>query len=271
MNVRDGPMNRTYNSVYDQFDSPLMRRVRGEAYGEDIGQHSWVTARELRGDIDRLGLAPSHHLLDVGCGPCGPLTYVLRSVGCRGTGLDLSSEAVALGRHRAASLGLDRLATIMEADLNLPLPLESGSLDAAMSLDVVLHVRDRTALFREIARVLVPGGRFLFTDAGVLTGVISDDEVAARSLHGHTRFVAPGFNERALDDAGFRLLETEDRTESLLMNAEGRLSARLAHREELEQVEGATDFAREQEYLDTVIALSRRRFVSRMMYLAQVE
>jgi SAM-dependent methyltransferase len=183
--------------------------------------------------------------------------------------LDLSSEAVAAGRRRAASLGVDRLATITEADLNSPLALEAGSFDAAISLDVVLHVRDRSALFREIARVLAPGGKFLFTDAGVLVGIISDDEVASRSLHGHTHFVAPGFNERALDDAGFRLLETEDRTEGLLMNAEGRLAARLAHREELEPVEGTTGFAREQDYLETVTALSRRRSVSRMMYLAE--
>jgi SAM-dependent methyltransferase len=267
--VRGEPRNQTYDSVYDEFDSPLMRRVRSEAYGEDIGQHSWVTARDLRADIDRLALSPSRHLLDVGCGPCGPLTYVLRSVGCRGTGLDVSAEAVIVGRRRTAALGLDRLATIEEADLNRPLPLESGAFDAAMSLDVVLHVRDRSALFREIARVLAPGGKFLFTDAGVLVGIISDDEVVARSLHGHTQFVVPGFNERALDDAGFRLLETEDRTEGLLMNAEGRYRVRLSHREELEQVESATAFSREQGYLETVIDLSRRRSVSRMMYLAE--
>jgi SAM-dependent methyltransferase len=267
--VRERPRNRTYNSVYDEFDSPLMRRVRAQAYGEDIGQHSWVTTRDLRGDIDRLRLAPSHHLLDVGCGPGGPLTYVLRSVGCRGTGLDLSADAVDLARRRVASLGLDGAATITEADLNCPLPIQGNSVDAAMSLDVVLHVDDRSALFREIARVLAPGGRFLFTDAGVLVGVISDDEVASRSLHGHLRFVAPGFNERALEDAGLRLLETQDRTESLLVNAEGRLAARLAHRAELEAVESTTGFAREQQYLETVIALSRRRSISRLMYLAE--
>jgi SAM-dependent methyltransferase len=269
LNVRNGPGNQTYNSVYDDFDSPLMRRVRGEAYGEDIGQHSWVTARDLRADIDRLRLVPSHHLLDIGCGPCGPLTFALRVAGCRGTGFDLNREAVALGRRRAASLGLADAATVEEADLNRPLPRESGSVDAAMSLDVVLHDRDRDALFREIARVLVPGGRFLFTDAGVLVGIISDDDVASRSLHGHTHFVAAGFNERTLEDAGFRLLETEDRTESLLVNAEGRHAARLAHREELVDVEGTTDFAREQQYLETVIALAHRRSVSRMMYLAE--
>ena len=38
-----------YESFYREFDSPLMRQIRREAYGEDIGQHSWVGAEELRG------------------------------------------------------------------------------------------------------------------------------------------------------------------------------------------------------------------------------
>jgi SAM-dependent methyltransferase len=183
--------------------------------------------------------------------------------------LDLSGEALSVGRRRAAALGVDHLATIEQADLNCPLPLASGSVDAAMSLDVVLHVRDRRALFREVARVLTPGGRLLFTDAGVLVGSISDEEVASRSLHGYTQFVAAGFNERVLNDAGFRLLEMQDRTESLLTNAAGRLAARLAHRKELEQVESVPEFERQQHYLETVIALSRRRAVLRLMYLAE--
>lgn len=265
----DTPSDSSYNSVYDEFDSPLMRRVRREAYGEDIGQHSWVTGRELRDDIARLRLSASQRLLDVGCGPCGPLTYVLRSTGCRGTGLDLSREAVGIGRHRVVSLGLDHLATIEEADLDRPLPLESSSFDAAMSLDVVLHIRDRGALFREIARVLTPDGRFLFTDAGVLVGVISDEEIAARSVYGRTHFVAPGFNERALEHAGLRVIETEDRTESVLGNAQGRLAARLAHRDELEKIEGAAEFVRQERYLETVIALAGRGSLSRMMYLTE--
>ena len=262
-------MARAYDALYEEFDSPLMRRVRSEAYGEDIGQHSWVTAPELRADVDRLRLAPPSRLLDLGCGPGGPLTFVLGSVGCRGTGLELSAAAVALGRKRAASLGLDRVATIQEADLNQRLPLEDGSFDAAMALDVVLHVLDRAALYQEVARVLAPGGRFLFTDAGVVTGAISDEEVEWRSLHGYTQFAPPGFNERALEGAGFRLLETEDRTDSLLANATGRLAARLRHREALEHVESVPDFERQQRYLETVIALSRRRSLSRTMYLAE--
>jgi SAM-dependent methyltransferase len=181
----------------------------------------------------------------------------------------MSASALAAGRIRAASLGLESLMTVQETDLNEPLPFASDSFDAVMSLDVVLHLRDRAQLFREVARTLVPGGKFLFTDAGILTGSVSDQEILRRSIHGHTQFAAPGFNERLLEAAGFRLLETENRTASVLKNAAGRLERRLAHRAELEQLEGPHVFERQQRYLETVVELSQRGAVSRMMYLVE--
>jgi len=257
-----------YDSFYKDFDSPLMRQLRLEAYGEDIGQHSWVTAAELRSDLSRLGLTRSSRFVDLGCGPCGPLTFVLASIGCHGTGTELSAAALAAGRARAAALGVDHLLALREVDLNESLPFPSDSFDAAMSLDVVLHLHDRALMFREVARILVPGGKFLFTDAGVVTGAISAEDILRRSVHGYTQFSAPDFNERMLERSGFRLLETEDRTAGALSNAKGRLAARLAHRAALEALEGASYFARQQEYLETVIEISRRGAVSRMRYLA---
>src|SRR5262249_17957699 len=131
------------------------------------------------------------------------------------------------------------------------------------------HVRDRAAVFKEAARVLAKGGRFLMTDAGVQTGSVSDEEARLRSMHGHTQFVPPGLNERLLQDAGLRLIDSEDRTVAVLEIAAGRLAARLAHRAELDRLEGSAAFETQQRYLETVIALSRRRALSRMMYLAQ--
>jgi SAM-dependent methyltransferase len=267
--VRTEPTRQPYDAIYDEFDAQLMRRFRSEAYGEDIGQHSWVSAAEIRADICRLGLTSSQRFLDLGCGPCGPLTFILRVIGCRATGLDISAAAVRAGHRRAAALGVDHLATIEQADLNAALPQEGRSFDAVMSLDVVVHVLDRTALFREVARVLIPGGKFLFTDAAVVRGAISNEEVASRSMYGYMQFVAPGVNERALEKAGLQLIEMEDRTKSVLASASGRLAARRAHREELEAVEGASGFEREVQYLETVIALARRGALSRLMYLAR--
>jgi SAM-dependent methyltransferase len=260
----------TYQALYSGFDSPLMRQIRREAYGEDIGQHSWVGAEELRADIRRLGLSPSSRLLDLGSGPCGPLTFVLSTIRCSGTGIERSPMALRVGRTRATSLGIEPLFSVHEGDLEEPLPFESHSFEAAMSLDVVLHLRDRRKFFAEVARVLVPGGRFLLTDAGVVTGSISSDEVLKRSLRGYSQFVAPGFNERMLESAGFRVLEIEDRTPSVLRNAGGRLAAIRAHRAELERAEWGSDLLREPDYLETVIELARRGAVSRMMVLAEV-
>jgi len=260
-----------YDSAYRDFDSPLRRRLRAEAYGEDIGQHSWVSAEELRGDVARLRLAPGSRLLDLGCGACGPLTFLLRTAGCRGTGLDRSPAALESGRARAASLGVDSAMTAQEADLDGALPLEDASFDAATALDMVLHVEDRKRLFAEAARVVAPGGRFLFTDAAVLAGRITGEESDARSAYGRTRFVEPGFNEEALRAAGWTLVETEDRTSGVVRNASGRLEAALAHREELERVDGAEEFERQARYLVTVIELARRRALLRVMYLAEKE
>ena len=262
--------DKKYDSLFSQFDAPVMRQVRKEAYGEDIGQHSWVVAEELRQDISRLRLSSAGVLVDLGCGPCGPLVFVVDAIRCRATGVELSAPALEAGRVRAASLGVEQLVELRQLDLNEPLPFADASFSAAMSLDVILHIADRGAVFREVARILSPGGRLLFTDAAVITGSISSEQVRLRSIHGLTHFAGAGLNERCLEEAGFRLLEIEDRTASVLRNAAGRLTARLAHKVDLERLEGSEDFVRQQKYLETVIALAESRTLARIMYLAQI-
>jgi len=258
-----------YEELYEGFDSPLQQQLRREAYGRDIGQHSWVTAEEIEEDIPRLKLTRDSRILDLGCGPGGPLTFIIERVRCRGTGIDVSSKAIAAGRARVASHGVHEFASLHEADLNQPLPFESGSFDTVVSLDVILHLKNRLEVFREIARVLVLGGRFLFTDAGVVTAAVSEEEIRRRALHGYTQFVPPHYNEQMLEQAGFRLLHCENRSASLLKNAKGRLAARLAHRAELQRLEGATYFERQINYLETVIATSQRGALARMTYLVE--
>ncbi len=245
-----------------------MRQIRREAYGEDIGQHSWVTADEIRGDIGRLQLVPTSRLIDLGCGPAGPLTFILSLVRCRGTGVEVSDAALRVARLRAKSLGVDALLSLAQADINDPLPFPAETFDAAISVDVILHLRDRSKFLKEAARVLRPGGRLLFTDAGVLTGTMSNEEVLRRSVHGDTHFVAPGENEKLIASQGLRLVETENRTATSLANASGRLAALQAHRTELEPQLG-TVLTKQLDYLETVAELARRGALSRMMYLSE--
>ncbi len=258
-----------YASLYRDFDSPLMRQLRLEAYGEDIGQHSWVTAAELREDRVRLGLGPSSQLLDLGCGPCGPLTFLVAAAGCRGTGVDLDPGALAVGRSRAGAMGIGAAITTIGGDLSDPLPFPDATFEAAISLDVVLHLRDRLAFYREAARVLRSGARLLVTDAGVVTGAISNDEVRDRSGHGYTEFVPVGWNEQLLETAGFRVLDAANRTASVARNASGRLSAIGAHRSELVEQWGEDQVLTQSRYLETVVALAHRGALSRIGYLVE--
>jgi cyclopropane fatty-acyl-phospholipid synthase-like methyltransferase len=258
-----------YDAFYAMFDTPLAQRMRREIYGKDLGQHSWVDSQDLEHDMGRLQLSSASRLLDLGCGPGGLLSFVVGLTGCRGTGLDLSAAAINCAVTRNTSLGLTDCVTLQVADLDEPLPLGRHSFEAVMSLDVILHLRNRSQAFAEVARVLVPGGRFLFTDAAVITGPVSDDEIRLRSVHGYTQFVPPMFNEQTLEQAGLRVLATIDRTASLRAIAARRQATRLAHRIELERIEGPEAFDRHQRYLDCVYALARRGAMARMMYVAE--
>jgi SAM-dependent methyltransferase len=186
-------------------------------------------------------------------------------------GLELSPSAIQLGRSLAVALGIEARFSAHVADLNDPLPPDLGQFDGVVAIDVVLHLRDRLALFREITKVLGPGGRFLFTDAGIVTGALTNEDVRRRSIHGYTQFVPAGWNERLLQLAGFRLLETEDRTESVMRNARGRLRALHNHREDVERLSGVASFAQQAEYTNIVADLAERGSLSRFMYLAEIE
>ena len=262
-------MTAPYDKLYEHFDSTFMRELRAEAYGQDIGQHSWVTAEELLADVSKLKLSPESRLLDLGCGPGGPLTYIAVQTKCHAVGLDVSANAIAAAHERAAALKVSERITVQQSDLNEAFPFANGSFDAVISIDVILHLRDRAATFREVARVLASGGRFLFTDAGVITGAISSEEIQQRAPHGYAQFVPPGVNEQLLERAGFRVAECADLTATLIKSAAGRLAARTSRRAELEKLEGRSTFERQQQYLQTVLALAQRTALSRILYLAE--
>ena len=94
--------------------------------------------------------------------------------------------------------------------IGAPLPFGDGSFDGLVCIDSMNHFPDRAAVFREWCRVLRPGRRALFTDPVVITGPVTNDELALRSSIGLFLFVPPGVNERLIEQAGLRLVRQED-------------------------------------------------------------
>ena len=245
-----------------------MHTLRREIDGEDLGLHSFGTPQELRLDVARLNLTASSCIADLGCGACGALTFILATVGCRGIGVDKSAAALRAAQLRAAVQGVaDRMDT-KEGDLDAPMPFADSALDAVLTIDAVCHVRDRPAFYREVARVLRPGGRFLCADPVVLTGSVSNEELQRRTSWGYTQVVAPGWNERWLGAAGLRLVDSQDRTAGVVGTSERKAEVYAAHRAELEREAPWFGYARRQVYLETAARLARDGSLARIVYLA---
>src|SRR5260370_39326184 len=91
-------------------------------------------------------------------------------------------------------------------DVSRRLAFPDSAFDAVHSNDAMCHLLDRAAVLQEWRGVLKPGGRFLFTDAMIVTGPLTNRELATRSSIGVYLFLPPGENERLISAAGFALL-----------------------------------------------------------------
>jgi SAM-dependent methyltransferase len=255
-----------YDSYYRRFTDGVQHAVRKETYGEDIGQNSWLTADEYARFAGKLGLAPGRHVLEVASGSGGPALHLARTTGCRVTGIDANESGVATAAKLAAG---QEGAEFRVADATAALPFPDETFDALLCIDSMNHFPDRSAVFRVWRRVLRPGGRALFTDPVVITGPVTNEDLALRSSIGLFLFVPPGVNERLVAEAGFHLLETEDGSDNAAAVA-GRWSrARQAHRRELLEIEGDARFQGLQRFFDAVHRLTARRALSRIVYLAE--
>jgi len=122
---------------------------------------------------------------------------------------------------------------------------------------------------KEWHRVLKPGGKALFTDPVVITGLVSNEELAARSSIGYFLFAPPGVNERLIQAAGFELVRQEDVTQNAAAVSKGWYDARAEDRDALVQIEGEEGFAGLQRFFSTVHHLTSQRRLSRFAYMVE--
>src|SRR5688500_704360 len=84
-----------YDNVYGDYASQAETAVRRDAFGEDIGQSSWITAADWLGYADRAGVVAESDVLEVGSGSGGPAVYLATARGCRVTGVDINEHGIA--------------------------------------------------------------------------------------------------------------------------------------------------------------------------------
>jgi SAM-dependent methyltransferase len=258
-----------FYNTYANFADQVHTAIRKETYGEDIGQNSWVTADEYERYIDGLRLTAGSHVLEVASGSGGPALHVARRTGCSLTGIDANANGVATAMTASARAGLSARVGFRIADATAPLPFADESFDALLCIDSMNHFPDRAATLRDWWRVLRRGGRAVFTDPVVVTGPVTNEDLAQRSSIGLFVFLPDGLNEELIMKAGFRSVVRRDVTENAVLISRRWRDARRRFCDDLIQIEGEERYHGVQDFLAAVRRLTSERRLSRIEYLVE--
>ena len=151
-------------------------------------------------------------VLDVGSGVGGPARFLAAACGCRVTGVDLSAPFVDAARYLTERTGQGALVSFQTGSA-LELPFDAGRFDAVLLQHVAMNIADRPRLYREIRRVLKPGGRFATYDVVLGDGKAQDGVhyPAPWARTSATSFLLTAAATReAIEAAGFRTLICQD-------------------------------------------------------------
>jgi len=258
-----------YDTNYGKFDTELYSEIRREAFGEDIGQNSWLTADEQDRFLSWLNLSPGKVLLDVACGAGGPALRIAAKTGCSVVGIDVHEQAVSTACSLAIQRGLNRRAEFLVVDAAQQLPFSEASFDAITCIDAINHFSDRPRVIAEWTRLLMPGGLLLFTDPITVTGPLTNTEIAIRSSAGVYLFVPHGYDEGVIAQRGLQLLVCEDVTANMAKVAEARRAARASRTAALREIEGDQAYDGQQEFLAVGARIAREGRLSRFVYVSK--
>jgi len=257
-----------YSSTYGNFEEQVLAEIRRETYGEDIGQNSWITTAEYDTFYSWLNLSAGEHVLEIASGSGGPALYLAKKFNCRITGLDINEEGIKTANQHALDSKVTD-AKFQLANVDERLPFDDETFDAVMCTDSMNHFRDRLTYFREWHRVLKTGRRTLFTDPVVITGPVSNEELAARSNIGFFLFVPLEVTENFIKTAGFKLIRRENVTGNIELTSGRWHAARQKHRADLIKIEGEERFEGLQKFFATVHKLTSERRLSRFVFLVE--
>jgi sarcosine/dimethylglycine N-methyltransferase len=219
-------MSDQFDGVRDHYRAAgLLERLRTALAA--IGPENERLAPEQLSGLDQFhtrGLAATAELaklaaitagmsvLDVGSGVGGPARFLAVTYGCQVIGVDLSEAFVDAARYLTGRTGQDGQVSFQVGSA-LDLPFDDARFGAVLLQHVAMNIADRAQLYREIRRVLKPGGRFATFDV-VVSGGEPHYPVPWARMPETSFLLTPAATREAIEAAGFQALEWRDDTET---------------------------------------------------------
>ena len=217
-------VNETVQAHYTRSDLGSLILAALEKAGKDLNRLTPedlapVDEFHIRGRAATLELAraasvdATKRVLDVGSGVGGTSRCLAREFGCHVTGIDLTDEYCRVAAMLSHRIGLAELVDYRQGDAtNLPFP--DTSFDIAWTEHVAMNIPDKAKLYREMYRVLKPGGTLAIYDilAGP-SGPVHFPVPWARTPES-SFLVTPGELRRLLEEAGFKVAAWSDTTDA---------------------------------------------------------
>lgn len=234
-------------SELHRIDSPANQVLRRDLWepGDDLGQHSFLTPRYFDRIADRLGIGPDTRVVDIGSGTGGPAIHIATHSGCRMTGLEVNAVGVETGRRLLGDSGLGDRVNFVEGD-GMRMPFPDAAFDVALSMNVMNVFEDKVGLFREVRRVLRPGGTWAFV-SGTFDFAAGDADIRERLARGYAipqyTDTLAGYKAK-LSEAGFVVEEVVEYISDFRATMARWLDAWTLHRDLIAAEQGAeqTDY-----------------------------
>lgn len=159
------------------------------------------------------GLNAHMRVLDVGSGVGGTSRCLAKEFGCHVTGIDLTDEYCRAATLLTDKVGLSELIEYRQGDAT-NLPFDDGAFDVVWTEHVAMNIPDKHRLYKEMYRVLKPGGTLAIYDvlAGP-TGPVLFPVPWARTPES-SFLVRPSELRHLLEEAGFTISEWSDTTDA---------------------------------------------------------
>jgi len=182
VDVLKSEIKKTYASVSEEPDRDFIFPT-GRAWARDLDYPAELTnvpdaaVESFAGVANPFSLgrlSPGERVLDLGSGAGTDSLVAAQMVGPTGsvTGIDMTLQMLTKARDAAEQMGATN-AAFVEGEIE-HLPFADAAFDVAISNGVIDLVPDKDAVFSEIYRILVPGGRIQIADVTIQNPVSAE-------------------------------------------------------------------------------------------------